>query len=134
MTDLAPEPSPVRPTKPRVGRLFSEVQLAEALKLARTDGVVYASKMTGVSAASIYNALKNKKRSTVHRTSRIVRPEVEMTQNPLFRKALTLGAIWAANSAPAPERKAYERAGAHLGLSPAMFWRAVKHWRYANKK
>lgn len=124
----------MRPTKPRVGRLFSQAQLAEAVKLARTDGVVYASKMTGVSAASIYNALKNKKRTTVHRTSRIVRPEVDMMESPLFKKAVALGAIWAANAAPAPERKAYERAGAHFGLSPAMFWRAVKHWRYANKK
>jgi hypothetical protein len=112
-----------------VRRKYPEAVLAEAVKLASTDGVAYAEKMTGVKASSIYKAIRPPAPITRKSTTskpKPVPPEKAMMAMPIFKKAVLLGELWAANSAPSPKRDAFYRAAAKFNLDGKTFWRAYK--------
>lgn len=133
MTDLAPQPSPLRPTNQLVRRKYPEAILAEAVKLALTDGVAYSEKMTGVKSASIYKALKpNKPITRKARSSKpkSERPEKAFATTPLFRKAVALGEFFHSNVPGDSKRNAFARSAAKLGIDAKLLWKAYKFSLY----
>jgi hypothetical protein len=131
MSNLAPSPSPLRPSNPMIRRKYPDAVLAEAVKLASTDGVAYAEKMTGVKSSSIYKAIRPPKPTTrKSATSKLkpVPPEKAFSQTALFKKAVALGEFFHSNVPGDNKRNAYARAAAKLGIDAGLLWKA---WKYS---
>jgi hypothetical protein len=129
MTNLSPSPSPLRPSNPIVRRKYTDEQLRIAKELALSDGVAFSSATSGVAPSTIYKLLKPAaaiaRKSTTSKP-KLVPPEKAMMAMPIFKKAVLLGELWAANSAPSPKRDAFYRAAAKFNLDVKVFWRAYK--------
>lgn len=129
MSNLAPAPSPLRPVKELVRRRYQPFQLAEALKLALSDGVAYSSATTGVAASTIYKLIKPAARKVKPATSPKSKPESPeklLLRSPQWAKIKALALYYHANVPNDSLRNAFTRAAIKLGHDYKTVWRCYK--------
>lgn len=136
MSDLPPSPSPLRPVKQLERRRYQQFQLDEALKIARVDGVKYASECTGVAVASIYKLLKPAVRKT--KPAKAAKPKPEspeklLLRSPAWPKLKALALYYHANVPNDSLRNAFTRASIKIGQDHRIAWRAYKTEKYSTK-
>lgn len=136
MSDLPPNPSPLRPAAQLVRRRYQQHLLDEAIKLCHSDGVAHASQVTGVNKATLYKLLRPA--APVIRKGRASKPKPESPEKaflktPLYAKAKALGEMYAANVPGDSKRNAYARSAARLGIDAKLLWKAYKAELYTSK-
>lgn len=129
MSNLAPSPSPLRPTIQLIRRKYSDWQLAEALKLAMSDGVAYSSATTGVAASTIYKIIKPAARKVKPAKSPKAKPESPeklLLRSPQWAKIKALALYYHASVPNDSLRNAFTRAATKLGYEVKTVWRCYK--------
>lgn len=134
MNGLPPSPSPLRPASQLVRRKYSDWQLAEAKKLALSDGITYASEQTLVAKSTIYKLVNPPKPIT--RKARSSKPKAESPEKAMLCSAVwpklkALAMFYHANVPNDSLRNAYGRAASKLNQDIKTVWRAHKQERYS---
>lgn len=134
MSNLPPSPSPLRPVKQIIRRRYQPFQLAEALKLAKSDGVAYASSQTNVAASTIYKLLKpaaRKVKPAAPPRAKPESPEKLLLRLPQWSKIKALALYYHANVPNDSLRNAFTRAAIKIGVDYKTVWRAFKAEKYS---
>lgn len=134
MSTLSPSPSPLRPQNKMVRRKYSEAQCSEAIKIAKTDGVSYASSCTGVSIAALYKLMRPAARKVKPAASPKAKPESPeklMLRSPQWAKIKALALYYHANVPNDSLRNAFTRAAFKFGADVKTVWRTFKAEKYS---